>query len=144
MKTRTLIGVWIDSSKALISTLEGDDADFTVLTSDIEGVERIDGEGRPEGRFGGQFIAPERAKEARRNDDEARFSLDVAEKIRHADQLLIFGPAHMKDKLESTVRSLPPPVPNIRAVKAADSMTDNQVTAYVREFFGRSGIAAQT
>ncbi|MGE3465400.1 MAG: hypothetical protein AB7J13_00585 [Pyrinomonadaceae bacterium] len=142
MKSRKLAGVWIDSSRAVIATLNGNDQDLSILTSDIEGVERIEGEGRPEGRFGGQFIAHEKAKDARRDDSEARFSLDVAEKVRDADQLLIFGPAHMKDKLASTVRSLPQPVPNIRAVETADSMTDNQVAAYVREFFGRSGMAA--
>ncbi len=48
----------------------------------------------------------------------------------------------MKSKLESTIKGLTPPVPNIRAVEAADSMTDNQAAAYVREFFGRSGMAA--
>lgn len=141
MQTRKLVGVWIDSSKAVISTLEGDSESLTVVTSEIEGVERISGEGRPEGRFGGQFIAPEKSKDARRDNSEAGFSSDVAEKIKNADQLLIFGPAHMKNKLESTIRSLQPPVPNIRAVETADSMTDNQVAAYVREFFGRAGIA---
>lgn len=143
MKTRTLVGVWIDSSKAVISTLTGDDGDLAVLTSDIEGVERIDGEGRPEGRFGGQFVAHERSKDARRDDAEAHFSSQVADKVRAADQLLIFGPAHMKDKLAGTIRNRPAPTPNIRAVETADSMTDNQVAAYVREFFGRSGVAAQ-
>lgn len=142
MQTSILVGVWIDSSKAVISTLNGDDADLTVLGSGIEGVERIDGEGRPQGRFGGQFVAHDKGKNARRNNAEAGFCSDIVEKIWNADQLLIFGPAHMKDKLASTVRSLPPPVPNIRSVETADSMTDNQVAAYVREFFGRSGMAA--
>lgn len=142
MVKRTLAGVWIDSSKAVISTLDGDDADMTVLTSDIEGVERIEGEGRPEGRFGTQFVAHEKAKDARRDEDEQEFCSRVAAKIKDADQLLIFGPAHMKDKFESTVRGMPQPTPNIRAVETADSMTDNQVAAYVREFFGRSGMAA--
>lgn len=144
MRKRTLAGVWIDSSKAVISTLDGDDADLTVLTSDIEGVERIDGEGRPEGRFGTQFVAHERAKEARRDDAEMQFCSRVAEKIKEADQLLIFGPAHMKVRFESSVRGLPQPAPNIRAVETTDSMTDNQIAAYVREFFGRPALSAQS
>lgn len=144
MRTRTLAGVWIDSSKAVISTLEGDESALTVLESDIEGVERIEGEGRPAGRFGDQFVVNERSKEVHREDAEKDFCIRVADSIKAADQLLIFGPAHMKHKLETTVHGLTPPVPNIPAVEAADSMTDNQVAAYVREFFGRSGMAANS
>ena len=142
MRTRKLAGVWIDSSKAVITTLEGHESVTTVLESDIEGVERVEGEGRPAGRFGDQFVVNERSKEVRRDDAEKDFCSRVAEQLKDADQLLIFGPAHMKSKLESTIKGMTPPVPNIRAVEAADSMTDNQAAAYVREFFGRSGMAA--
>ena len=67
MEQNKLTGVWIDNKKAVISSLQGDDSSLDVLTSGIEGNERIDGEGRPEGRFGGQFVDDEQADEARRN-----------------------------------------------------------------------------
>lgn len=137
MEQNKLTGVWIDSKKAVISSLQGDDSSLDVLTSGIEGNERIDGEGRPEGRFGGQFVDNEQADEARRKDDERDFVTQVIERIRDADQLLIFGPSHMKNELETAVRNLPPPAPNIRAVETADSMTDNQVAEYVRNFYGK-------
>ncbi len=141
MKLRTLTGVWIDSSKAVISTLVGDNSTLLVMESGIEGNERVDGEGRPAGRFGSQFVADERAGETRRKDAEKQFIKEVVERIRETDQLLIFGPAHMKTDLETAVRNITPPAPNIRAVETADSMTDNQIAAHVRDFFGRSDAA---
>lgn len=137
MKPNKLIGVWIDSKKAVISTLHGEDSSQQVLLSGIEGNERIEGEGRPEGRFGGQFLNDEHADEVRRKEDEKRFVSEVVEQLKDADHLLILGPSHMKNELESAVRAIPVTPPNIRAVETADSMTDNQVTAYVRNFFGR-------
>lgn len=137
MEPNKLIGVWIDSKKAVISTLEGDDSSQEVLTSGIEGRERIEGEGRPEGRFGVQFVDHEQSEEARRKDEEQDFVKEVLEKVKNADQLLISGPSHMKNELETAVKALPPPVPNIRAVETEDSMTDNQVAEYVRNFFGK-------
>jgi len=137
MRTNNLAGVWIDSKKAVISILHGEDASTDVLASGIEGNERIEGEGRPEGRFGGQFLNNEQADEARRQDAEREFVDKVIEYVKNASQLLIFGPSHMKYELENAVRALPPPSPNIRAVENADSMTDNQVAEYVRNFYGR-------
>lgn len=137
MRANKLIGVWIDSKKAVISTLYEDDATLAVLESGIEGNERIEGEGRPEGRFGGQFLNNEQAEEARRQDAEREFVEKVVERVRDADQLLIFGPSQMKGQVEKAVRSLPAPAPNIRAVENADTMTDNQVAEYVRNYFGR-------
>lgn len=137
MLANNLTGVWIDSKKAVISRLQGDEASLEVLQSGIEGNERIEGEGRPEGRFGGQFIVDEQGDEMRRKEAEKNFVEGVVEQIKDADQLLIIGPAHMKSELETAVRSLTPPAPNIRAVESADSMTDNQIAEYTRNFFGR-------
>ena len=137
MEANKFIGVWIDSKKAVISTFQGDESSQHVITSGIEGIERTEGEGRPEGRFGTQFVNHEQAVEARRKDDEQSFVREVLERIKDAHQLLIFGPSHMKMGLETAVRNLPPPTPNIRAVETADSMTDNQVAEHVRNFFGK-------
>ena len=141
MRSRTLIGVWLDSSKALIVTLKGDDTSIEKIESEVETKERVEGEGRTFGRFGNQFVDDQKSKENRLHDLEARFLERVINSIRSADQLLIFGPAHMKQLLEKKVRNETANVPNIRAVKAADAMTDNQVAAYVREFFGKSASA---
>jgi hypothetical protein len=137
METNKLSGVWIDSKKAVTVVLQGDDSSLEVLASDVEGNVRIEGEGRPEGRFGAQFVDHEQADEARRKDNEQDFVRNVLEKIKDAEHLVIFGPSHMKNQLESAVRDLPAPTPNIRAVETADSMTDNQVAEYVRNFFGK-------
>lgn len=137
MEKNKLTGVWIDSKKAVIASLRGDDTSVDVLRSGIEGKERIEGEGRPEGRFGVQFVNHEQADEARRKDAEKSFVSEVLEQVKDAEHILLFGPSHMKNELENAIRELPAPAPNIRAVETADSMTDNQVAEYVRNFFGR-------
>lgn len=141
MKPRKLMGVWLDTSKAVLVTLEGNSSDVKTLESGIETQERIEGETNQSGRFGNQFVEDERAKEKRIEELESKFLERVLKSVRSSDQLFVFGPAHMKTRFEKLFGNEAGPKPNLRAVEAADSMTDNQIAARVREFYGKeSGI----
>lgn len=142
MRPRILKGVWLDSSKAVIVTLKGEESDVQVIDSGIESRERIEGEGKIFGRFGNQFLDNRKSRDNKLRELEVRFVSGVFEAVREADQLLIMGPAHLKNELEKAVVNATGQKPNIRAVESADSMTDNQIAAHVREFFGKSNSAA--
>lgn len=142
MRPRTLMGIWLDTVKAVVVTIEGQDTDVNVLDSGIDTQERIEGEGNQPGRFGNQFVENEKAKEARIEDMESRFLERLMKVAAPADQLMVFGPAHMKTRFEKLFNDHTGPKPNLRAVEAADSMTDNQIAARVREFYGKASSTA--
>ena len=137
MKPRKLVGVWLDGSKAVVVSVEGRDSAVSTISSGIETQERIDGESNQAGRFGNQFVEDERSKELKIGEMENKYLEKVFKKVSDADQLLVFGPAQMKTKFEKLYNSEPGQKPNLRAVEPADSMTDNQIAAYVREFYGK-------
>jgi hypothetical protein len=137
MKPRKLAGVWLDGSKAVVVSISGRDSAVSTIPSGIDTHERIEGESNQAGRFGNQFVEDERSKELRIADMENDFLEKVFKEVSSADQLLVFGPAQMKTKFEKRYNSETGPKPNLRAVEPADSMTENQIAAYVREFYGK-------
>ncbi len=137
MKPRKLMGVWLDGSKAVVVSVDGSDSAVSTIPSGIDTHERIEGEGNQTGRFGNQFVEDERAKERQIEDLESKYLEQVFKKVSSADQLLVFGPAQMKTKFEKLYQSETGPKPNLRGVEPADSMTENQIAAYVREFYGK-------
>ncbi|HBR56238.1 MAG TPA: hypothetical protein DEA22_02005 [Blastocatellia bacterium] len=141
MRPRILKGVWLDGSKAVIVTLKGEESEMQIIDSGIESRERIEGEGKSFGRFGNQFLDRRKSRENKLRELESSYVSDVFDAVRTADQLLIMGPAHLKNELEKSIVNASGHKPNIRAVEAADSMTDNQIAAKVREFFGKTTAA---
>ena len=56
--------------------------------------------------------------------------------MKDANAILIFGPAQAKDKFRKELQENYKDINAIvKAVKPADNMTDNQVKAFVKDFF---------
>jgi hypothetical protein len=130
------IGIWLDRTKALVVTLHGDEEHFNKIPSGVETRERIPGESNQGGRFGEQFIDTEHKKEARIQRQLDAFYKSIHEAVRNAEAIYVFGPADTKIGLAKALKADKQLADRIRAVEQADSMTDNQVRARVREFFG--------
>lgn len=128
------VGVWIDLSQAIIVTIEGDKNEI----KQIEGVdnrERIPGEGKSFTRFGNQFSNLEKQKESKLNHQVKAFLKSVVEQLNHSAALVIFGPANMKQELANLILSNKDLAQKLKGVESADSMTENQVVAWVAEYF---------
>ena len=74
-------------------------------------------------------------------DDEHRFFADVARKLRGSDTVLILGPSnaklHFRDYVKAHASTLSF---GVSGVETVDHPTNNQVAAFVREYFRpRSG-----
>ena len=52
-----------------------------------------------------------------------------------SDELVLFGPAAMKSELEKAIWKDTTHTPVIRAVEAADSMSENQIVAWVKHYY---------
>ena len=132
---KTQVGIWIDTRKAIIVILKGKEQIFKVVESGIETRERYDGEGKAFGRFGEQFLNDEKARDERFNHQSSSFMTSLLTYVEKADELVIFGPAGMKTELKKEVENHHHLSSKLQSVETADSMTDNQVAAWVRSYF---------
>ncbi len=128
-------GIWIDAKKAVIVFLEGNNHTLKTIHSNIESRERIPGETKWFTRFGNQFLNFEKRKKNRRDNEIRNYLKGVVNEIRNADELVLFGPAGMKTELEKTIWKETTHSPVIRAVETADSMTENQMVAWIKNYY---------
>ena len=129
------IGVWIDQKEANIITLErGGDYSKTIY-SDIETRIRIEGEKKQFGRFGDQYLVDEKGKENRVKEYTQKYLHRVLKELSKADEILLFGPAQTKFKLEKLISEIPEMVIKLIDIKTSENMTHNQKSAYVRDYY---------
>jgi stalled ribosome rescue protein Dom34 len=128
-------GIWLDKEKALIVTIENGLETLNTFTSNIEHFHPSGGSGT---RFKGgpQDVVQDSKYLDREKQQLKKYYKSLASEIKDADALVIFGPADTNEKfskeLHKNFKSLSA---KIKDVKKADSMTENQVKAWVRDFF---------
>lgn len=136
MKTQT--GIWLDNEKAAIITLKTFGYKLNTIASDISTKERFDGETKKYGRFGNQSLSPEKHKERRIKEQTSIYLKNLISEIKNVDELVLFGPANMKKELRKQILQDATLTPKLKAVLSADSMTKNQMVAWVKEFYRSS------
>ena len=129
------IGIWLDKEKALVVTVENGKEKFVTIPSNIEHFHVGGGSGT---RFKGgpqDVVQDSKYLEKEKHQFKTYFKNIVSE-IKDADAIAIFGPAQSNEKFEKELRENYGDLKDkIKGVEKADSMTDNQVTALVRDFF---------
>lgn len=133
MKKET--GIWIDKRTAYIITLGDDGESLQTISSSIEEFNPTGGSGT---RFKGgpQDVVQDGKFTEREKQQEKRFFQSIIDSIADSDQIVIFGPAEMGKKLNSELSSSKPKIfEKVSEVKSADSMTENQMKAWVRDYF---------
>ncbi|MEL4455410.1 hypothetical protein [Lutimonas vermicola] len=132
------IGIWIDQKEANLITLTKNDVYSKTIYSDIETRVRIDGEKKQFGRFGDQFLVDEKGKENKLKEYTQKYLLRVLKELSSADEILLFGPAQTKFKLEKLISSVPELAVKHKETKTSENMTHNQKLAYVKDFYKNS------
>ena len=138
MKKQT--GIWLDYEKATIITLDRDKYKLNTIESDIVFRERTDGETKKYGRFGDQSLSPEKHKERRIKEQTSTYLKNLLSEIKDVDELVLFGPASMKKELEKHILNDTTLASKLKTVVSADSMTENQMVAWVKKFYFNSKI----
>lgn len=133
MKKQT--GIWLDHEKALVVTLVESGYTLKIIESDIITRERVDGETRKYGRFGDQSLNHEKHKERRIEKQVSNFLHHLLREIKEVDELVLFGPANMKKEFEKHILKDPTLASKLKAVVSADSMSNNQMVAWVKNFY---------
>jgi stalled ribosome rescue protein Dom34 len=128
-------GIWIDSKKAVIVNVSNDIPQVSVIESDINSRERIPGKGKWYTRFGRQFINFEKRKQRRHQHEVTLYLRNVKEALDNPEELVVFGPGLIKTELEKMIHNDPALQDTLKYVETTDSMTENQMVAWVKDFF---------
>jgi len=131
------VGIWIDTKKAIIVTLEGKKEEkIKEIESDVENRIYHNKEG-DKGTFSGNRHSDNESKFDNRINEQMDHYLEaVMNNVKGSDYLYIFGPAEAKIKLEQRIRDIKAVDKiNLKAVETADSMTLNQIVAQVKDFY---------
>jgi len=131
------VGIWIDSKKAIIVTLDGQKEEkITEIDSEVENSVHHNKEGN-KGTFSGSHHGDNETKFENRKKEELNYYLkSVISHINKPNYLYIFGPGETKTKLEQKIgddKSLGKT--NLKAVETSDNMTLNEIVAKVRDFY---------
>lgn len=128
-------GIWLDKEKAHIVTLEGGKETMKTLISNIE-TYRIHGGSGTRLKGGPQDVVQDsRYLEREKNQYKVYFQ-NLVEEFKDKDAIVIFGPAEAKEKFEKELSAnYKEEYAKVKDIMTADSMTDNQIIAWVRNYY---------
>ena len=133
--TGSHLGIWIDTKNAKIIHVDKNEYKIELILSEIETKEREDGEKGNQGRFGDQYLDPEKQKHNKLNKQTKAFFQRVISALNKDASFVIFGPSSMKQKLEKEIKVHTFLKDKLDGVETVDSMTDNQLAAWIRDFY---------
>ncbi len=151
------VGVWIDTEKAVIISLNEDEHranipasssgeriakspkisndTFTVITSPIQTKVRLPGDTKEFARFGNQHYSTEIKNMHKLKNVKHQFFKDILQWIKDVDEFVLFGPSLIKKEFESQMCKYPQIHSRLLSVEAADIMTDHQMVRWVENYF---------
>jgi len=129
------VGIWIDQKEANIITLTKNAIHSKTIYSDVETRIRLEGEKKQFGRFGDQYLVDEKGKKNRINEYTHKYLNRVLKELTKADEIVLFGPAQTKIKLEKLISTIPELAIKMKDMKTSANMTHNQKMAYVKDYY---------
>ena len=133
MKGQT--GIWIDGKKAIIVHLYDHTEVVDVLESDVAYRQRFPGETKAFTRIGDHYVSNEEKDEERLHHEKKNFCEDVVAKLDTECDVVIFGPAQMKNELLKVLREHHQFALKQISLKPADEMTVRQFVRTVHDYF---------
>jgi len=128
-------GIWLDKEKALIVTIENGIEKVNTITSNVEHYRPRGGSGT-RAKGGPQDVVQDSKYLEREKHQLKQYYKSLASEIKEADALVIFGPADTNEKFSKELhKNYRPLSTKIKGVRKADSMTENQLKSWVRDFF---------
>lgn len=131
------VGIWLDQKEAIIITLDDNSITKRKVYSEIETRKRIPGESKIFGRFGDQYLNDEKSKENKINELTNRYLNKIIDQLSKVDEIILFGPAQSKIKLQKLLRTNIILSSKLKDVLNANNMTENQKVAFVKKYFNR-------
>lgn len=130
------IGIWMNKEKADIVRLEGENEKFETILSELEFFKPSGGAGTKTAKWGPQDVVQDSKYLEREKHQLKAYFTNLANAIGNADAIAVFGPADTNEKFrKELLQNHKPLAMKLKTVTKADSMTDNQVKALVRDYF---------
>lgn len=130
-------GIWLDTDQAFIVLIENKKESMKRIPSNIEHY-RIHGGSGTRLKGGPQDVVQDSKYLEREKHQTKRYFAEIVENIKDANRLIIFGPADIerkfKKELELSYKNLDQ---KVILIEKADSMTENQIIALVRDSYSR-------
>lgn len=145
MVNKKYIGIWVDRKKAVIVTKNQpersyeEDVEITVaqISSNVERKVGLAGGSRTRNTpWGPQGVAVEGKIEARQKQQLRKFYHRIIEFIKDADKIMVMGPGEAKLELKKEIENSKALIPKIVGVHFSDKMSNNQIAAKVKSYFG--------
>lgn len=133
------LGIWLDSQEAFLVHLNGDEPFVQKIESDIDTSEIKGGSGTGGTPWGPQINVSENKGLERLKHAQKNYFEILQKALETADEIYLFGPGEMKKHLSKFLESDKSFKPQILEVATADSMTENQLVAKVKDFFENIG-----
>jgi len=125
------VGIWIDKKKAKIISIENGNEHIDTIVSNIEDFHPSGGM-----KGGSQDFVQDSKYLEREKHQLTDFFKNIVTYIESADAIVIFGPSQAGEKLHKELMDKHPLFHNkIISVEKADNMTDNQLMAWVRDYY---------
>ena len=129
------IGVWLDQEKAHIVRIEKDSETIHTIASEV-GNFRVHGGSGTRHKGGPQDVVQDSKYLERKKHQLKNYFKNITLELKDADAILLFGPANTNEKFNKELyENYSDLSKKVKAVKKADTMSENQMKALVRNYF---------
>jgi len=131
------IGIWIDTKQAIVVKLSNNHHSFKKIESNIVARERVPGESKKFGRFGGQYLTYEKNRTNKKKEQIGAYLKTLFKEMTNSDAIVVFGPSNMKNVLAKEIKNNLQLKNNLVGVVNSEQLTDNQIVAWVKNFYSK-------
>jgi hypothetical protein len=125
----------MDKKEAFVVTLADGDTEMRTIASDVEFFNPKGGS-RSKTPWGPQQVVHDDRYTARETQQLNRYYDSLTKAIGDAEAIVLFGPAGTNAEFKKRLDTVHPAIgARVKDVLTADSMTENQVKALIREYF---------
>jgi hypothetical protein len=128
-------GVWIDHRSALIVTLTADGEHSSLIASNVEKHPERSGDSPLKGPYEARQVPADDSRQRALTGELNIYYDAVIAALRNYEALLILGPGEAKGELHKRLVKMKLGA-RVAGVETADKMTDRQIAAKVRAYFG--------
>ena len=130
------VGIWLDSKKAIIVRVTPKGETVDTIHSEVEFFNKTGtGGSRVKSGVTQDVVHESKYLEKEKHQFKSYFK-NIVDAVSNSDELMLFGPADTREKFKKELMEHYKPLfEKVLSVQKADSMTENQTKAFVRDFF---------
>ncbi len=129
-----LTGIWLDKKSAHIVVLEGKEERSIIIQSDMEDTHPKGGSGSSTPWSPKEVVSESKVMERKKHQSKKYYATIIAQ-VEDSEKLFIMGPGQARLAFNKEMQRHARLGSKVVEVRPADSMTENQIRASVRNFF---------